>query len=88
MMSALIFLTGALLGLVVGAAACVRYVRQELTDRLGPGIELIHLQLSNVQAAVNLALANWHAELHGHTPPVDPSKGPASAGTQSREWQR
>ncbi len=88
MMVALIFLTGALLGLVIGAAACVRLVRQELTDHLGPRMELIQLQLGNLQAGVNLALANWHAELHSPTPPPGASNGRASAGAQSREWSR
>ena len=65
-MSVLIFVIGALLGVVVGAAICVRYIRQELTARIGPTMELLRLQVENLQSAVNIALANWHAELHGH----------------------
>lgn len=67
-MSVLIFLIGALLGLVIGAALCVRYVRQELTARIVPTMDLLELKVDNVQSAVNLALASWHAELHGHPP--------------------
>ena len=67
-MSVLIFLVGALLGLVLGTALCVRYLRQELAARIGPRMDLILLKLDNVQSAVNLALVNWHAELHGHLP--------------------
>lgn len=63
----LIFLIGALLGLLLGAAVCVRYLRQELTARIGPTMQLMQLQLDNLQTAVNLALATWHAELHRHT---------------------
>lgn len=68
-MSVLIFVIGALLGVVVGAAICVRYIRQELTARIGPTMELLRLQVENLQSAVNIALANWHAELHGHQQP-------------------
>lgn len=80
-MSVLIFLIGALLGLVLGAALCVRYLRQELTARIGPTMDLVLLKLDNVHSAVNVALANWHAELHNHPPapgdhqpPVAPRK--------------
>jgi hypothetical protein len=65
-MTVLIFLIGALLGLTFGVIGCIRYVRQELTARIGPTMDLMQLQLDNVQSAVNLALATWHAELHGH----------------------
>ncbi|MGH3795538.1 MAG: hypothetical protein ACRDSP_11675 [Pseudonocardiaceae bacterium] len=65
-MLVLIFLIGALLGLVLGAALCVRYLRQELTARIGPSMDLLLLKLDNVHSAVNIALANWHAELHNH----------------------
>jgi hypothetical protein len=65
-MSVLIFVIGALLGVVLGAAICVRYIRQELTARIGPTMELLRLQVENLQSAVNIALANWHAELHVH----------------------
>jgi predicted component of type VI protein secretion system len=71
-MSVLIFVIGALLGVVLGAAICVRYIRQELTARIGPTMELLRLQVENLQSAVNIALANWHAELHGHQQPPVP----------------
>ena len=70
-MSVLIFLIGALLGLVLGSALCVRYLRQELTARIGPTMDLVLLKLDNVHSAVNVALANWHAELHNHPPGRD-----------------
>jgi hypothetical protein len=67
----LVFFLGALLGLVVGVLGCVRYVRQELTARIGPTMNLMQLQLDNVQSALNLALSSWHAQLHDHsTSPV------------------
>lgn len=73
-MLVLIFLIGALLGLVVGAAVCVRYLRQELTARISPTMDLLQLQLHNLQGSVDIALANWHAELHRHTPSRNPRR--------------
>ncbi|MGH4014133.1 MAG: hypothetical protein ACRDSL_09440 [Pseudonocardiaceae bacterium] len=61
------FFIGALLGLIVGAAVCVRYVRQEMTAQIAPSIESLRAQLSHLQFEVNLALTNWHNELYGHT---------------------
>ena len=78
-MSVLIFLIGALLGLVVGAALCVRYLRQEVTARIGPTMDLVLLKLDNVHSAVNVALANWHAELHNHQQPRGESEAPIAA---------
>jgi len=78
-MSVLIFLIGALLGLVLGAALCMRYVRQEVTARIGPTMDLVLLKLDNMHSAVNIALANWHAELHRHPqqhPQQDPTMEP------------
>jgi hypothetical protein len=68
MMEILLLVLGALIGVVVGAAICIRYIKEEMTGRVGPTMELLRLQLDNVQGAVNLALANWHAELHKHEP--------------------
>jgi hypothetical protein len=78
-MTVLIFLIGALSGLVLGAALCVRYLRQELTARIGPTMDLLVLKLDNVQSAVNLALANWHAELHNHPQPRGEQDAPIVA---------
>ncbi|MEU0878141.1 hypothetical protein ABZ345_06050 [Lentzea sp. NPDC005914] len=67
-MFVLIFFVGALLGLLIGVVACVRYVRQEMTARIAPTMTLMQLQLENVQSSVNLALATWHADVHtSHT---------------------
>ena len=60
----LVFLVGALLGLIVGAVACVRYVRQEMTARIAPNIESLRAQLDHLQVEVNLALMTWHNKLH------------------------
>jgi uncharacterized protein YneF (UPF0154 family) len=77
-MDVMLVLIGILLGAVVGTAICVRYVKQEMTARVGFTMDLLRMQIDNLQGAVNAALANWHAELHDH------------AVTKSRllEWQQ
>ena len=64
----LVILSSALLGLMLGALLCIRYVRQEMTARIGPTMDLVLLKLDNMQGAANLAFANWQAELHRNSP--------------------
>jgi uncharacterized membrane-anchored protein YhcB (DUF1043 family) len=59
----LIFLVGILLGALVGAMLCVRYLRQEIAGNLGPQLRRIQAQLDALEAEVNLALQTRHAEL-------------------------
>ena len=54
-MIVMIFLLGALLGVLAGGAICVRYIRQELTADIGPKLRRIQAQLDNVEAELNLA---------------------------------
>jgi hypothetical protein len=56
----LVFLVGALLGALLGGALCVRYLRQEVAANIGPKIQRIQLQLDNIQAELNLAIATRH----------------------------
>jgi hypothetical protein len=62
----MIFLIGTLLGLLTGAVACVRYLRQEMTANVVPRLNLLQLHLDNLEAEVNLALVARMAELSGH----------------------
>jgi hypothetical protein len=64
----LVFLIGALLGMLVGGGLCVRYVRQEMTGDIGPKLGHVQLQLDNLESAVGLALAAQYAELAKHLP--------------------
>ncbi|MCA1708455.1 MAG: hypothetical protein LC808_36315 [Actinobacteria bacterium] len=68
MVLVLVILSSALLGLMLGALLCIRYVRQEMTARIGPTMDLVLLKLDNMQGAVNLAFANWQAELYRNSP--------------------
>ena len=67
----LIFVLGALLGVLAGGALCVYYLRSAITDDIGPKLKRMHAdidpqlrrlqnQLDNIESAVNLSL--W---LHG-----------------------
>lgn len=48
-------LLGVLIGLLIGAAACARYLRQEIAANIGPRLRHIELQLDTLQAELNLA---------------------------------
>jgi hypothetical protein len=59
----LIFLLGALLGVVLGSMLCVGYLRREIAADVGPKLKRIQLQLDNVEGALNLAITTRYAEL-------------------------
>jgi hypothetical protein len=73
-MMPLIFLVGALLGVVAGGALCLRYLRSAVADDIGPQLRRMHAdidpqlrrmhnQLDNIESAFNAAMATWYAEL-------------------------
>ena len=66
MVVALIFLVGALLGVLVGGTLCVRYLRQEVAGNIGPKLRRMQGQLENLETAINLELVTRHAELSTH----------------------
>ena len=67
-MFVLIFLVGALLGVLAGGAVCVRYLRREVAADIGPKLRRMQLQLDNLETAINLALVTRYAELSGRLP--------------------
>ena len=76
----LIFIIGALLGVLAGGALCVRYLRHEIAADVGPQLRRLRLQLDNLEAAVNLALVTRYAELsagplRAPTLPASPANG-------------
>ncbi len=64
----LIFLVGALLGVLMGGALCVRYLRREVAGDIGPKLKRMQLQLNNIETELNLAIATRHAELAACSP--------------------
>lgn len=59
----LIFLVGILLGALVGAMLCVRYLRQEIAGNIGPQLRRIQGQLDTLEAEINLVLETRRAEM-------------------------
>lgn len=64
----MIFLVGALLGLVLGGALCVRYLRREIAADIGPALKRVGLQLDNIEAQLNLAIMTRYGELTSRSP--------------------
>jgi hypothetical protein len=62
-MAIMLFLIGALLGVLFGGALCVRYLRREIAADIGPSLRHMRLQLDNLESAVNLALMSKYLEL-------------------------
>jgi uncharacterized membrane-anchored protein YhcB (DUF1043 family) len=58
-----VILLGLLIGLLVGAVACARYLRQEIAANIGPRLRRIELQLDTLQAELNLATEARLADL-------------------------
>jgi hypothetical protein len=74
-MVVLIFLVGALLGALVGAIACVRYVRQEMTADIAPRLRHLQAQVDNLETEVRLSVTEWLVEMarqHKEPPPTLP----------------
>jgi hypothetical protein len=69
-MSVMIFVVGALLGLLFGASVCIKYVRQEMTASVAPRLNRIQVHLESLEAEVNLALATRRSEF-GHRYMID-----------------
>lgn len=59
----MVILLGLLIGLLVGAVACARYLRQEIAANIGPRLRRIELQLDTLQAELNLATEARLADL-------------------------
>jgi hypothetical protein len=59
----LIFLVGALLGVLIGGALCARYLRREVAADIGPKLKHVQLQLDNIETELNLAIMTRHTDL-------------------------
>jgi hypothetical protein len=75
-MAIMLFLIGALLGILAGGALCVRYLRREIAADIGPSLRHMRLQLDNLEAAVNLALMSRYVEL-SERQAAEPARRPA-----------
>jgi hypothetical protein len=59
----LTFLTGLLLGTLIGGAFCVRYLRREMTANVGPQLRQLNYKIEALESVLNLALVTRHTEL-------------------------
>lgn len=59
----LLILLGALSGMLVAGALCIRYLRHEMAADICPRLRRLQLQLDNLESAVNLAVMTRYAEL-------------------------
>ena len=57
----LIFVLGTLIGVLMGGALCVHYLRHEIAADICPRLRRLQLQLDNLESAVNLALVTRYA---------------------------
>lgn len=64
----LVFLLGALIGVLAGGALCVRYLRQEIAADIGPRLRRLQLQMDSLESTLNLALVTRYAEIGSHLP--------------------
>jgi hypothetical protein len=76
----LIFLIGLQLGVLMGAASCIRYLRRELSAEIGPKLKRMQAQLDSLEAALNLAVLSRYAELSERLQPhpLPPPRSPLS----------
>ena len=81
MIDILLIVIGILAGTLAGVAVAVRHFTHEMTNRIGPNMDLVRLKLDNLQSGVELALAYRHAELYNQQPPaLGPVRQPRSDG--------
>ncbi len=65
-MTVLIFTLGALLGLLMGALLCIRFIRQEVAGDIGPRLRRIQVQLDALEAEVGLVIGTRYTEVTAH----------------------
>jgi hypothetical protein len=70
----LIFILGALLGVLLGGTLCVGYLRQEIAANIGPRLKRVQFQLDIIEAALNLAVTTRYTELITRSPDDPPRK--------------
>jgi hypothetical protein len=78
----LIFLLGALIGMLAGGALCVRYLRQEIAADIGPRLRRMQLQLDSLESALNLVLVTRYAEIGSQLPPEATNRSLGGGGSR------
>ena len=65
----LIFVIGTLIGVLMGGALCVRYLRHEIAADIGPRLRRLQMQLDSLESAINLVVMTRYAEIGSQAPP-------------------
>jgi hypothetical protein len=73
----LIFSIGGLLGVLIGGMLCVRYLRREITDDIGPKLKRVQSQLDSIESALNLAILTRYTELSARSQSEPPGQLPS-----------
>jgi hypothetical protein len=76
----LIFLLSALIGVLMGGAVCVRYLRHEIAADICPQLRRVRLQFDNLESAINLVLVTRYAELGREPRPMPAYRLPGGEG--------
>jgi hypothetical protein len=66
--SMLIFISGALLGVIIGGTLCVCHLRREIAADIGPQLKRVQLQLDTLETQLNLAIMTRYTELSSRPP--------------------
>ena len=64
----MIFLVGALLGVIMGGTLCVGYLRREIAADIGPKLKRVQLQLDSIETQLNLAIMTRYGDLSSRQP--------------------
>jgi hypothetical protein len=80
----LVFVLGTLIGVLMGGALCVHYLRHEIAADICPRLRRLQLQLDNLESAVNLALVTRYAELASQLSGETPRQAPVPAPRPGR----
>lgn len=75
----MVFLVGALLGLLMGCTLCVHYLRREIAADIGPALKRVELQLDNIETQLNLAIMTRYAEFSSRPLGDSPRQLPSQA---------
>jgi hypothetical protein len=73
----LIFSMGGLLGVLIGGMLCVRYLRREIADDIGPKLKRVQGQLDSIESALHLAILTRCHELSTRSQSDPPSQLPS-----------
>jgi uncharacterized membrane-anchored protein YhcB (DUF1043 family) len=87
-MTLVLFLMGILIGVLLGGAICVRFLRREISADIGPKLRTIQGQLDRLDSEISLALATNLSEISEryarkamYVPPPGGGAGSANPGS-------